>query len=44
MSIDTSIVLNAEPRTANGGNAAGRLRREGFAIASIVDPTTYAVC
>ena len=30
MSIDTSIVLNAEPRTANGGNAAGRLRREGF--------------
>ncbi len=30
MSIDTSIVLNAEARIANGGNAAGRLRREGF--------------
>jgi large subunit ribosomal protein L25 len=30
MSIDTSIVLNAQARVAKGGNAAGRLRREGF--------------
>ena len=30
MSIDTSISLNAQPRIANGGNAAGRLRRAGF--------------
>lgn len=30
MSIDTSISLNAQARTAQGGNAAGRLRREGF--------------
>lgn len=30
MSIDTNISLNAQARTPQGGNAAGRLRREGF--------------